>query len=116
MFREDEHQFVVEVKRFINALVIVIADFEIFWGVPAADIFALEIGIEAFGEGLVVAGIADEDMNIGDKFRVCIDESIRFYDKLLLVLSEHSLAGNWVAYEVEKARNYSYHLAIRLAI
>lgn len=46
-----------------------------------------------------------EDLKIGDKFRVRIDESIRLYDKLLLVLSEHSLASNWVTYEVEKALN-----------
>ncbi len=37
---------------------------------------------------------APEDLKIGDKFRVRIDESIRLYDKLLLVLSEHSLASN----------------------
>src|SRR5437879_9269024 len=48
---------------------------------------------------------APEDLKIGDKFRVRIDESIRLYDKLLLVLSEDSLASNWVAYEVEKALN-----------
>ncbi len=48
---------------------------------------------------------APEDLKIGDKFRVSIDESIRLHDKLLLVLSESSLASNWVAYEVEKALN-----------
>src|SRR6266436_5046549 len=48
---------------------------------------------------------APEDLKIGDRFRVRIDESIRLYDKLLLILSEHSLASNWVAYEVEKALN-----------
>ncbi len=48
---------------------------------------------------------ASEDMNIGDKIRPRIEESIRLYDKLLLVLSEHSIASNWVAYEVEKALN-----------
>ena len=46
-----------------------------------------------------------EDMNIGDKIRPRIEESIRIYDKLLLVLSEHSIANNWVAYEVERALN-----------
>jgi hypothetical protein len=34
-----------------------------------------------------------------------IEESIRVHDKLLLVLSEHSIASNWVAYEVERALN-----------
>ncbi|MEO8970243.1 MAG: toll/interleukin-1 receptor domain-containing protein, partial [Ktedonobacteraceae bacterium] len=48
---------------------------------------------------------APEDMNIGDKIRHRIEESIRLYDKLLLVLSEHSIASNWVAYEVERALN-----------
>ncbi len=44
-------------------------------------------------------------MKIGDKIRARIDESIHLYDKLLLVLSEHSIASNWVAYEVERALN-----------
>ena len=46
---------------------------------------------------------APEDMKIGDKIRQRIDESIRLYDKLLLILSAHSVASWWVEYEVEKA-------------
>ncbi len=46
---------------------------------------------------------APEDMKIGDKIRQRIDESIRQYDKLLLILSAHSVASWWVEYEVEKA-------------
>ena len=46
---------------------------------------------------------APEDMKIGDKIRYRIDESIRLYDKLLLVLSEHSVASQWVEHEVETA-------------
>ncbi len=46
---------------------------------------------------------APEDLEIGDEIRPRIDETIRVYDKLLLVLSEHSIASNWVAYEVKKA-------------
>ncbi len=46
-----------------------------------------------------------EDMNLGDKIRPRIEETIRLYDKLLLVLSKHSIASNWVAYEVERALN-----------
>jgi TIR domain len=42
-------------------------------------------------------------MRIGDKIRPRIDESIRIYDKLLLVLSEHSVASQWVEHEVETA-------------
>lgn len=48
---------------------------------------------------------APEDLKIGDKIRPRIEESIRLYDKLLLVLSEHSIASTWVAYEVERALN-----------
>jgi hypothetical protein len=47
--------------------------------------------------------IAPEDLKIGDKFRTRIDESIRIYDKLLLILSQHSIASLWVEDEVEAA-------------
>ena len=46
---------------------------------------------------------APEDLKIGDKFRVRIDEVIRTYEKLLLLLSEHSVASTWVEKEVETA-------------
>ena len=46
---------------------------------------------------------APEDIKIGDKFRQRIDESIRFHDKLLLILSENSLNSPWVENEVESA-------------
>ncbi len=42
-------------------------------------------------------------MKTGDKIRQRIDESIRLYDKLLLVLSKHSIASSWVEFEVEAA-------------
>lgn len=46
---------------------------------------------------------AREDLKIGDRFRDRIDESIRIYDKLLLILSENSIASDWVESEVEAA-------------
>ena len=46
---------------------------------------------------------ASHDLKIGDKIRATIDESIRFHDKLLLMLSEHSVQSNWVEHEVEHA-------------
>jgi uncharacterized protein YjbI with pentapeptide repeats len=46
---------------------------------------------------------APEDMKIGDKIRPRIDESIRVHDKLLLILSQHSVASAWVEHEVEHA-------------
>jgi hypothetical protein len=46
---------------------------------------------------------APEDLKIGDTFRQRIDESIRLHDKLLLILSEHSVNSPWVQDEVEAA-------------
>ncbi|MBI4798581.1 MAG: toll/interleukin-1 receptor domain-containing protein [Desulfarculus sp.] len=46
---------------------------------------------------------APHDMAIGDKIRERIDESIRIYDKLLLILSCDSIFSNWVEKEVETA-------------
>jgi hypothetical protein len=46
---------------------------------------------------------APEDLKIGDRIRVGIDESIRNYDKLLLILSKRSVASDWVEKEVETA-------------
>jgi TIR domain/Pentapeptide repeats (8 copies) len=46
---------------------------------------------------------APEDLKIGDKTRVQIDESIRVYDKLLLILSKQSITSDWVEKEVETA-------------
>jgi hypothetical protein len=46
---------------------------------------------------------APEDLKIGDKFRMRIDEAIRIHDKLLLVLSESSVKSAWVEKEVETA-------------
>jgi hypothetical protein len=46
---------------------------------------------------------APKDMKIGDEIRARIDESIRVYDKLLLVLSEQAIESSWVEYEVEAA-------------
>ena len=46
---------------------------------------------------------APEDLKIGEKFRPRIDEAIRIYDKLLLILSESSIQSPWVEKEVETA-------------
>lgn len=46
---------------------------------------------------------APEDMKTGDEIRSRIDEAIRIHDKLLLVLSEHSVESSWVKKEVETA-------------
>jgi hypothetical protein len=47
--------------------------------------------------------LASEDLRIGERIRRGIDEAIRLHDKLLLVLSRHSIASDWVQQEVETA-------------
>lgn len=46
---------------------------------------------------------APHDLPIGAKIRTAIDEAIAEHDKVLLILSEHSIASQWVEQEVEDA-------------
>jgi hypothetical protein len=64
--------------------------------------FAKRLYADLQNEG-VRCWFAPEDLKIGERFRVRIDESIRMHDKLLLVLSENSVASQWVEDEVEAA-------------
>ncbi len=63
---------------------------------------------------------APEDMKIGKKIRSTIDLSIRVHDKLLIILSKHSINSNWVEKEVETAfeeeckRNQTVLFPVRL--
>ena len=52
---------------------------------------------------------APKDLKIGEKFWHRIDESIRLYDKLLVVLSEHSVNSVWVENEVMAALEKEQH-------
>ena len=47
---------------------------------------------------------APEEMKAGRKLHEQIDDAIRLHDKLLLVLSEHSMSSNWVKTEIANAR------------
>jgi len=47
---------------------------------------------------------APHDIAGGKKIHEQIDEAIRIYDRLLLVLSEHSINSEWVKTEIAKAR------------
>ena len=47
---------------------------------------------------------APEDLKIGDRFQERIEESIRLFDKLMIVLSEASVKSHWVEREVNAAR------------
>lgn len=46
---------------------------------------------------------APEDLKIGDKTRHVIHDSIRLYDKLLVVLTANSVGSDWVEEEIEAA-------------
>ncbi len=46
---------------------------------------------------------APQDLKIGDRFRIRIEESIRIYDKVMIVLSDNSIQSAWVEEEVEAA-------------
>lgn len=46
---------------------------------------------------------APHDLKTGDRIRPVVDESIRIYDKLLLILSKYSVESQWVEQEVETA-------------
>jgi hypothetical protein len=47
---------------------------------------------------------APHDVQGGRKLHEQIDEAIRLHDKLLLILSPHSMASEWVLTEIRKAR------------
>ena len=47
---------------------------------------------------------APEDMKGGQKLHEQLDAAIRLHDKLLLVVSEHSMNSEWVRTEIRKAR------------
>lgn len=46
---------------------------------------------------------APDDLEIGDRIRPTLDKYIRTQDKILVVLSEHSITSQWVEQEVETA-------------
>jgi hypothetical protein len=64
--------------------------------------FAERLNTDLQGKG-VRCWFAPEDLKIGEKIRPSIDKSIHQHDKLLLVLSQHSIASTWVEKEVETA-------------
>lgn len=53
---------------------------------------------------------APENLKIGDHYHQRIDESIRLYDKLILILSEHAIQSTWVEREVMSACEKEDHL------
>jgi uncharacterized protein YjbI with pentapeptide repeats len=66
------------------------------------EMFATRLHADLQAQG-IRCWFAPEDMKIGDRIRQRIDEAIHIHDKVLLVLSEHSVASTWVGNEVEAA-------------
>jgi hypothetical protein len=52
----------------------------------------------------VRAWFAPEDLGSGKRLHTQIDEAIRIHDRLVLILSEHSLKSSWVKFEFVHAR------------
>ncbi len=79
---------------------------------------------DKLGEGLEEAGIRAwldvMDFKIGELWTDQIDRAMTMHDKVLLVLSRHSIQSQWVRYEVEKAlkieraRKTSFLVPIRI--
>lgn len=79
--------------QFYSAFITYSSDDELFAKRLHADLQANKVRV----------WFAPEDLKIGDKFRTAIDEAIKVYDKLIVILSETSVASDWVEKEVEAA-------------
>jgi uncharacterized protein YjbI with pentapeptide repeats len=83
------------------------------------DDFAKRIHADLQNNG-VRCWFAPHDLPIGGKIRDEIDAAIRLRDKVLLILSEHSIGSDWVedeveaAYEEEQKRGQTMLFPIRL--
>ena len=81
--------------------------------------FAIRLYADLQSEG-VSCWFAPEEMKIGDKIYDRIDQTIRYRDKLLLVLSKRSIQSTWVedevniAFEEERRRDKTVLFPIRL--
>jgi TIR domain-containing protein/pentapeptide repeat protein len=64
--------------------------------------FAERLHADLISKG-VRCWFAPEDLKIGSRLRPTFDEAIRVHDKLMVLLSEHSVKSPWVEKEVETA-------------
>jgi hypothetical protein len=67
------------------------------------DAFAQRLHADLQDNG-VRCWFAPEDIKAGEKLYPQIDQAIRLHDKLLLILSEHSMHSEWVMTEIRRAR------------
>lgn len=69
----------------------------------ANEDFAKRLYADLQDEG-IRCWFAPEDLKGGQKTHHQINEAIRYFDKLVLVLSEASMNSNWVEHEIRQAR------------
>ncbi len=60
VFRENKQEFLVQSDGFIHPMTNTGSPFQILWSVPAANIFPLQVSIQAFSKGLILPGIANQ--------------------------------------------------------
>jgi uncharacterized protein YjbI with pentapeptide repeats len=83
------------------------------------QVFAERLHADLQNKG-VRCWFAPHDLRVGDKIWDAIDEAIRLKDKLLVILSEASIASDWVedevtnAYEEERERKVTLLFPIRI--
>lgn len=66
--------------------------------------FAEQLSTDLKKEG-IYCWFSKHDLSTGDKIEPRIDQSVRAHDKLLLVLSQHSIESLWVQKEIDTALN-----------
>ena len=69
------------------------------------EAFARRLYADLQAEG-VRCWYAPEEMKGGAKLHTQINEAIRLHDKLVLILSEHSMNSDWVTHEVRRTRKH----------
>jgi hypothetical protein len=95
--------FIVQMKALVGAMA-PIQFYSCFISYSSADKeFAERLHADLQAKG-VRTWFAPHDVHAGKKLHEQIDEAIRVHDKLLLVLSPESMASEWVATEIAKAR------------
>jgi uncharacterized protein YjbI with pentapeptide repeats len=94
--------FIIQMKSLITAMS-PIEFYSCFISYSSKDQdFAERLYADLQGKG-VRCWFAAEDLKIGDKLRYSFDKAIQMQDKLMVLLSEHSVQSPWVEKEVETA-------------
>ena len=97
----------VTLIEYLPSLIAAIAPiqfYSVFLSYSAADeAFSRRLASRLRDEG-VRTWFAPEDMKVGRKIHEQIDEAIRVYDKLILVVSDASMNSEWIKTEIREGR------------